>query len=446
MTGPPPDFDTIQRHSRAMVLTDPREPAVEHATALRTLGCEVALVDTASAALALLQRGHFGLVVIAPWRAHSLELVAMLQRADGSMMDRLVACVDEPRDSLVARLLRRRGLTVLGRDQDTDALLGVARRHLGTDAVSPRDITPLAGSAPAPEPEAAPLPPASTGLAGGRLFAGRYDVIERLGRGGSADVYRVFDREQEEMVALKVLRRDTRVPQAEERLRQELMVTRDLRHPNVVRTYELGEADGTLFFTMELLRGTNLQDLFEASTAAPRPVVGLSAFAAMAWGLAAAHRAGVVHRDVKPENVFLGPGPDDVKVTDFGIARPDEGSAVSTAEGTVLGTLEYMAPEVLLSPAPPTPAVDLWAMGVMLYLDWTGWLPFSSENDGELIHAICHEQPMRPRSREASVPVEVEALILRLLDKRVRRRLSDALALADELERLAELQRRGRLT
>ena len=484
MTGP--ESLQTRRHvpepgaDLAMVLTDPEAPAIHEAEALRSLGCEVALLDSPAAALELLRRSSFGVIVITPWSSRSMGLVSMLERADGSLMDRVIAHVQESRDSLVARLLRRRGLTVLGEDAGTPELIAAVRPVLartrpllapvptagsGPDAAArpapptPVVLGPLPEPAPAAEPVAEPVaspvlppvpllplePPPEVGLAVGARVAGRFVVRERLGVGGSADVYRVFDADLRTEVALKLLRPDARVPQAEERLRQELLITRSLAHPNIVRTFDLGSHDGQLFYTMELLEGPNLQDLFEDSVAAARPVVGLAPFAKIARALAAAHRQGVVHRDVKPENIFLGGAHGEIKLTDFGIAKPATQSHASTEVGTVLGTLEYMAPERLLTRAPATSSADLWAMGVMLYLDWTGWLPFTSDNDGELMRSICHVAHRPPRERAPEIPASVEALIERLLDKRVRRRLSDAEALANELDRLAALDAAGRL-
>ena len=481
MTGP--ESLQTRRHvpepgaDLAMVLTDPEAPAIHEAEALRSLGCEVALLDSPAAALELLRRSSFGVIVITPWSSRSMGLVSMLERADGSLMDRVIAHVQESRDSLVARLLRRRGLTVLGEDAGTPELISAVRPVLArtrlsiaeappvqvSSAAAPVVLRPAPAPAPAPAPERherherhdppalppVPLlplePPADTGLAVGARVAGRFVVRERLGIGGSADVYRVHDAALGTEVALKLLRHDARVPQAEERLRQELLITRSLAHPNIVRTFDLGSHDGQLFYTMELLEGPNLQDLFEDSVAAARPVVGLAPFAKIARALAAAHRQGVVHRDVKPENIFLGGAHGEIKLTDFGIAKPATQSHASTEVGTVLGTLEYMAPERLLTRAPATSSADLWAMGVMLYLDWTGWLPFTSDNDGELMRSICHVAHRPPRERAPEIPASVEALIERLLDKRVRKRLSDAEALATELDRLAALHAAGRL-
>ncbi len=201
------------------------------------------------------------------------------------------------------------------------------------------------------------------GLVGATL-AGRYEILELLGRGGMGEVYRALDRELDEVVALKVVHAAVvRLPGVVERFRAEVKLARRVTHKNVARTFELGLADGQVFLTMELVTGPSLATRIERG---PLPASDAIAIAVeLCDALAAAHAVGVVHRDLKPDNVLLA---DDGRVvlTDFGVA-----SLAASTDDTASGTPRYMAPEQARGDA-PTPQVDVYALGLVLYEMLTG--------------------------------------------------------------------------
>ena len=193
----------------------------------------------------------------------------------------------------------------------------------------------------------------------GATVADRYELLERIGHGGMGDVYRAHDRELDLAIALKLVRDGVaRVPGVLERFRAEVKLARRVTHRNVARTYELGVADGLTFFTMELVAGESLAARLAAGPLAPEVAVAIAA--ELADALAAAHAVGVIHRDLKPANVMLA---DDGRVvlTDFGVA-----ALASAADDGSSGTPRYMAPEQARG-EPPTPLVDVYALGLVLY-------------------------------------------------------------------------------
>lgn len=398
--------------------------------AIELIGLESMLPPRGTDPMATLHDVRPDLVLVAPWEAQSADFINRLELEAPHYLARTLVVLDEPADSLIERLLRKRGIgAVVQSTQGSTGIEVAARKLLATSAAEdaptlPEGLTPVGVYEPRE-------------LEVGETVGGRFLVRELLGTGGSAEVYRVLDQELQQELALKLLRHDSSVPQVEERFRQELRITRTLRHPNLVRTFDFGTHDDRLYFTMELLVGSSMQTLVKHRYRGPWPILGLDRMAEVARGLAAAHAAGVVHRDVKPDNVFLVDGGARAVITDFGVAKPAAQPMAHTLAGIVLGTLEYMAPERLTRDLPATPGADTWAMGVMLYLDWTGRLPFQAELDVDLVHLICHEEPTIPREWNPAMPESVQELIGRLLVKSPLKRLADAEVLAHTLEGLA---------
>ncbi|MBK7076658.1 MAG: protein kinase [Myxococcales bacterium] len=197
----------------------------------------------------------------------------------------------------------------------------------------------------------------------GAIVAQRYELIELIGHGGMGDVYRALDRELDEEVALKIVKDAlVNVPGVLERFRVEVKLARRVTHKNVARTYELGRADGLTFFTMELVAGESLTERLRAG---PLPAgVAVAIAVELCDALAAAHAVGVVHRDLKPDNVLIARD-GRVVLTDFGVA------AVAADESATSGTPRYMAPEQTRG-EPATPACDVYALGLVLYEMLTG--------------------------------------------------------------------------
>jgi serine/threonine-protein kinase len=281
--------------------------------------------------------------------------------------------------------------------------------------------------------------PGDRSLVPGSLFAGRYNVEEVLGRGGMGVVYRAMDRQLGELVAIKVLRPELTELSATvlERFKQELRLARRITHRNVVRTYDMGEANGTYYITMELVRGTTLatfiQDAGRLDVAAT-----LTIGKQLCRALEVAHEEGIVHRDIKPHNLLVDPA-GFLKVMDFGIARLAEGRPVSgealTGVGVVVGTPQYMAPEQLFG-EPVDQRTDLYATGAVLFECLTGRVVYNSVSLGELGAFHLRKAPPDPASLNPEVPPELSRIILRALAHRPDDRWPTASALLLALESL----------
>ncbi len=268
----------------------------------------------------------------------------------------------------------------------------------------------------------------------GSVLAGRYEIRSVIGRGGMGVVYRAHDRELSEDVAIKTIRRDllSSDPVLAEQLRSEIRLARRISHRHVVRTHDLGEADGVSFVTMECVTGITLRELLVT-----RGLLGASSTLAIARqfaeALSVAHQSGVIHRDVKPENALL--DSDGVlKVMDFGIARIAAAST-RTQSGMIVGTPAYMAPEQLIDEAVDARA-DLYALGVVLYECLTGTPPFEGTNMVALIAKVLSTAPTPITTRAPEVPPALGALVMRLLAKSPDERPSSA---SELMELLAEL-------
>ena len=257
-------------------------------------------------------------------------------------------------------------------------------------------------------------------LTPGGLFSGRYEVLDTIGKGGMGVVYRARDRQLDEVVALKVLRTDVLKddPTLLDRFKQEIKLARRITHRNVLRTHDFGESEGTPYISMEYLEGVTLKDLIRGKGALPLPV-GLRIAKQMCLGLEAAHHEGVVHRDIKPQNMLIIPETGDLKIMDFGIARVSEvkgGAEGLTSTGTVMGTPDYMPPEQAQG-QPADFRSDIYSLGVVFYEIFTGHLPFSGDSVMAVVLAHIQRPAPGPRQANPAIPPELEAIILRCLEK-----------------------------
>lgn len=260
---------------------------------------------------------------------------------------------------------------------------------------------------------------------------GRYRVRHCIGRGGMGEVWAAWDETLKREVALKVLRSDRQNPVALARFEREVRATTELTHPNTVRVFDVGATeDGLYYYAMELLRGESLSSLLRREKRLPPArVVWLTTQVARA--LAEAHARGIVHRDVKPENVFIthaGDEGDHAKVLDFGIARVLDVQEGLTETG-IIGTPHYLAPELLIGEK-ATPAADVYSLGVMLFQMITGLLPFEPER-GPL--ARLAGEPLSVRELVPEVPDALVDVLGRALALMPADRLPDGRAMADAL-------------
>ncbi len=272
-------------------------------------------------------------------------------------------------------------------------------------------------------PDAAALPVTRTPSA----ISGRFTLGVELGAGGMGRVYRAFDHELDEEVALKILHVGGGIPaQLREQLRREVKATRRVVSPHVVRIYECGIDDGSAWFSMELLEGGSLVDLLRRSGRLSSAQVRAIGFA-LCDGLTAAHAAGVIHRDLKPGNVLV--SGERVAICDFGLAHLDWHKNQSSS---AVGTPAYFAPEQM-SGQRVTPATDLFALGVMLYELATGRLPWLGDSLMALAMARLNEPVRDPREWAPDVSDDVVQLILECLQFEPQKRPQSALAVAQRL-------------
>jgi eukaryotic-like serine/threonine-protein kinase len=260
----------------------------------------------------------------------------------------------------------------------------------------------------------------------GDLFAARYEVMGTLGKGGMGVVYRAHDRQLDEDVALKVLRPEVLKddPTLLERFKQEIKLARRITHRNVLRTHDFGETNGVPYISMEYLEGVTLKDLISNKGALPLGV-GLRIAKQMCQGVEAAHQEGVVHRDIKPQNMLILPETGDLKVMDFGIARVSKkmkgGEPGLTTAGTVMGTPDYMSPEQAQGLDVDFRG-DIYSLGVVLFEVFVGRLPFTGETLMQIVMAQIQTPPPPPRSLNPSIPKDLEVIILRCLEKSAAQR------------------------
>jgi hypothetical protein len=248
------------------------------------------------------------------------------------------------------------------------------------------------------------------------VLAGRYRPLGTVGRGAIAEVVRARDERTGEEVALKILYPHLGESAAVvERFRREVAIVRRVGHPHVLRIRDVVEADGHLFLVMDFHPGGDLADLLARRRRLPADELRALA-GQLAGALAAAHRAGVVHRDVKPSNVLVGPGPAlDVRLCDFGLARTAEASGLTTANA-VLGTPEYMAPEVITD-GHADPRSDIYSLGVVLFEAATGRLPFTGDSPYQLMRGHVDAEPPRARTFAPELPLAFDDAIARALAK-----------------------------
>jgi len=270
-------------------------------------------------------------------------------------------------------------------------------------------------------------------LTTGSTFAGRYQIIEELGKGGMGRVYKVFDTKIKEKIALKLVKPEIASDRETiERFSNELKLARKIRHKNVCGMFDIGEADGAHFITMEYVAGEDLKIMIRMSTGLTVGTV-LSIGRQVCHGLAEAHSLGVVHRDLKPQNIIIDKG-GNAKIMDFGIARSMREKGI-TGGGIIIGTPEYMSPEQTEAKDVDQRS-DIYSLGIILYEMSTGRVPF--EGDTALSIAIKHktEIPKDPKSLNPGIPDDLKRLILRCLEKDRAKRFQTAAEVEAELEKI----------
>jgi serine/threonine-protein kinase len=341
-------------------------------------------------------------------------------------------------------------VTQLKQKEEMDAWIGALVARVAGKAPAPVGAAaPANRGAAAPEGTAAatqsmpaarrevPANEAGTApIAPGMLLQDRFRIVARLGAGGMGEVWKVQDERLGETIALKFLPEKVMAnePERVERFRQEIRLARRITHRNVVRTHELLELQGGWALLMEHVDGVPLHRLLTAGRL-PLPA-GIRIARQICDGLEAAHAQGVIHRDLKPANVLVDSS-GGVKIADFGLARAADAGDGPTEAGTVLGTPHYMSPEQVRG-RPVDRRADVYSAGVMFFELFCGRRPFEAESALALLRAHADTAPPAPRSINPAMSPDLEAVLLRTLEKDPEDRYASARELSEALARAAE--------
>jgi hypothetical protein len=266
------------------------------------------------------------------------------------------------------------------------------------------------------------------------LRIGDYEVIDELGRGGMGVVYRARQCSLNRIVALKMILAAS-FASTVQRLRffREAELIASLRHPNIVAIHEIGEHEGQPFYSMDFIEGSSLKDLIKAGPVSWSEAARLGLV--IAGAMRVAHEHGVIHRDLKPQNILL----DHLRnphVADFGLAHDLNAEQGLTMTGDVIGTPNYMSPEQSTGSQEMAPATDVYAMGAILYEMLTSLAPFRGGSLAEILENIRTKEPIAPRLINPSIPRDLNTVCLKCLEKDTSRRYETAAELAEELERV----------
>lgn len=261
-----------------------------------------------------------------------------------------------------------------------------------------------------------------------------YAILGELGRGGMGVVYKAFQVGLNRTVALKMILAGGHAdPKDLARFRAEAEAVAKLQHPHIVQIYEIGEHDGLPFFTLEFVEGGSLAGKLDGTPQPARKSAEL--VETLARAMHAAHQRGIVHRDLKPANVLL-TADGSLKVTDFGLAKQLDSAHGETRSGAILGTPSYMAPEQAAGHIRQiSPQTDVYALGVILYELLTGRTPFRGESPMETILQVMSDEALPPSRIQRKLPIDLETICLKCLEKSPGRRYATAEALADDLHR-----------
>jgi eukaryotic-like serine/threonine-protein kinase len=280
-------------------------------------------------------------------------------------------------------------------------------------------------------PRNARLQVAAPMLQAGDVLGGRYEILQMLGEGGMGAVYKARDRELDRFVALKLIRPELAAnPSILARFKQELLLSREVTHRNVIRIYDLGDADGVKFITMEFVEGQDLRSLIQEKKKFP-PEEAVELMQQVCRALEAAHTLGIIHRDLKPQNIMRDQT-GRILVMDFGLARMVEGDGM-TQTGALVGTMEYMSPEQALGKNLDQRS-DLYSMGLILYELLTGKMPFKAESAVASLIKRNQEQATPVSDHDQTIPRALSNVVAKCLERDPALRYQTANEFLQDLE------------
>jgi tetratricopeptide (TPR) repeat protein len=276
----------------------------------------------------------------------------------------------------------------------------------------------------------------------GTLIAGRYEIEAKVGQGGMAAVYRAKDVELGEVIALKIFLQVQETTEMLTRFKQELLLSRQLAHPNVVRLYDIGIHEGSRFISMELLSGRDLGDIIHRLRGPMEPLRAIKYLVQVCAGLQAAHERGIIHRDIKPDNFFVTTD-ERVKVMDFGIAKRQNTVGV-TQMNFLAGTPAYISPEQITGFTTVSHLADIYSLGVVAYELLTGTIPFDAPETMPLLMMHLNSRPPLLREYNPELSADLEAIVLKLLEKEPTSRYQNCRELARALTEVGQRLSAGR--
>ena len=298
--------------------------------------------------------------------------------------------------------------------------------ELGPDSPTRVDSSPVPGRLLPPIPRTQ----SSSMLQSGDVLGERYEILQILGEGGMGAVYKARDRELNRMVALKVIRPDLAGSQAIiDRFKQELLLATQVTHKNVIRIYDLGDADGMKFITMEYLEGEDLRALMKQRKLTPQETVEIMQQVCRA--LEAAHSAGIIHRDLKPQNVMRDKS-GRILVMDFGLARTLEGNGM-TQTGAVVGTVDYWSPEQALGKDLDQRS-DLFALGLIFYELLTGKMPYKADSVVASLLKRTQERAAPVSSHDGTIPKALSDIVSHCMEPDLKLRYQNAAEILADLD------------
>ena len=267
----------------------------------------------------------------------------------------------------------------------------------------------------------------------GSTVAGKYQIIEELGRGGMGVVYKAQDTKLKRTVALKFLPPElTHIPEVKDRFMREAQAAAALDHPNICTVHEFDEAEEKTFISMAYIEGQSLKKKIETGPLELEDALRLAT--QVAEGLQEAHKKGVVHRDIKSTNIMVDER-DQAKIMDFGLARM-AGGTLLTKEGTTMGTIAYMSPEQARGEEVDH-RTDIWSLGVVLYEMFSGQLPFKGEQDQAVVYSILNKKPKTLTDLKAEIPMSIGQVVDKALEKNSGERYQQIDELLDDLKSIS---------